>query len=84
MVKDRRWKLIRYYRSSASGAGTDRVQLFDMEADPWETRDVSGETANRNEMERLAQLLQTWLDRHDDILRHVPILGPTISGGDSV
>ncbi len=84
MVKDRRWKLIRYYRSPASGAGIDRIQLFDMEADPWETRDVSGETANRKELERLAQLLQTWMDRHDDILRHVPILGPTIPGGDSV
>ena len=84
MAKDRRWKLIRYYRSPASGSGTDRVQLFDMEADPWETRDVSGDPANRHEMERMARLLRDWMDRHDDILRHVPILGPTIPGGDSV
>jgi len=84
MVKDRRWKLIRYYRSPASGAGIDRIQLFDMETDPWETRDVSADPANRHEMDRLERLLRDWMDRHDDILRHVPILGPTIPGGDSV
>ncbi|OIV35428.1 hypothetical protein BIV57_21610 [Mangrovactinospora gilvigrisea] len=60
-VRDERWKLIRYRRTEArGGAGTDLVQLFDLAADPWETRDLSADPAHAAERDRLAAELARW------------------------
>ena len=40
-VSDGRWKLIRYYVSKETGKGTDCIQLFDLEQDPWETTNLA-------------------------------------------
>lgn len=45
MVTDGRWKLIRYSRSAARQAGEDRVQLYDLKRDPWETLDLADDPA---------------------------------------
>lgn len=57
---DGRWKLIRTYRSPADGRGSDRVQLFDLAADPWEIDDRAADPAARGELERLARALVDW------------------------
>lgn len=60
MVSDGRWKLIRYQRSPATGKGTDRRQLFDLESDRWETNDLSGSPAHQAQLQRLEQALAAW------------------------
>ena len=74
MVSDGRWKLIRYYRSPRAGVGTDRVQLFDLEADPWETRDLSADPAHRDRLRGLAAHLERWQAELGDPLAGVPVL----------
>ncbi|HET7769760.1 MAG TPA: sulfatase-like hydrolase/transferase [Chloroflexota bacterium] len=61
LVTDGRWKMIRYYRSEERvGAGTDRVQLFDLEVDPWELNDLSGAAVHAPHVERLSVALDAW------------------------
>jgi arylsulfatase A-like enzyme len=75
MVTDGRWKLIRYYRSAERpDAGTDGIQLFDLEDDPWETRDRSTDAACAEHVQRLAALLSAWQMEVEDPLGHVPVL----------
>lgn len=58
-LRDDRWKLIRYPK-------INRTQLFDLEADPHETRDLSGEPGQTGRMEamtaRLAEAQGRWGD----------------------
>jgi len=63
MVRDERWKLIRY-----TVKGDVRRQLFDLEADPWETRDLSGDAAHAATLARLAERLRVWQKETDDPL----------------
>ena len=65
-VSDGRWKLIRYYRSG--DAGTDRIQLFDVESDPWETRDLSEVPEQQERIRGLADKLAAWQAEVDDPL----------------
>jgi len=58
MVKDERWKLI-YYISPDSDRKV-RVQLFDLNKDPWETDDVSGDPVNRGKIIELHRELTEW------------------------
>ncbi|KHF37260.1 Choline-sulfatase [Paenibacillus sp. P1XP2] len=74
MAKDGKWKLIRYYRSPVTDTGTDRIQLFDLEADPWETNDVSGDPANAPHIRRLAEELQRWMEEYGDFMQERPVL----------
>jgi arylsulfatase A-like enzyme len=60
MVAEERWKLIRYYHSDASNAGSDRIQLFDLASDPWETNDLSGDPEQAEHVQRLAGKLAAW------------------------
>ncbi len=73
MVKDQRYKLIRNYRS-ATGGGVDRLQLFDLVEDPWETRDLIAEPSQAGVVTRLAGELAAWMAREDDILKGAPVL----------
>lgn len=74
MVSDGRWKLIRYYRAHERGVGEDRLQLFHLAEDPWETQDLAGQSAYRHELERLAQALADWMQAVGDPLAAVPVL----------
>jgi len=73
MATDGRWKLIRYYASPATNTGTNVVQLFDLENDPWETNDLSADPAHAGHITRLSAALEQWMKRHDDILQDVPV-----------
>ncbi len=62
MVRDARYKLIRYPQ-------VERVQLFDLESDPWEMKDLSDEEASRPIIARLDRALRAWQERlHDPLL----------------
>ncbi|NQX58131.1 sulfatase-like hydrolase/transferase [Paenibacillus qinlingensis] len=77
MVTDGRWKLIRYYRSPITNSGTERIQLFDLLNDPWETNDLSEEPSQVENIERLASELATWMKASGDILQDksvIPVL----------
>ncbi|WP_282940586.1 sulfatase-like hydrolase/transferase [Paenibacillus sp. RC67] len=58
MVKDERWKLIYYI--SPEDTTKVKIQLFDLEKDPWEMDDVSGLTDNTDKMKELHHELIQW------------------------
>lgn len=74
MVTDGTWKLIRYYVSAESGQGTDRLQLFNLHDDPWETTDLAGDTSYQPHKERLAKVLAEWMLWTDDFMKDQPVL----------
>jgi arylsulfatase A-like enzyme len=49
-VRDQRWKLIRYPQ-------VNRTQLFDLQADPHELKDLSGEIGQAQHVEKMLALL---------------------------
>jgi len=67
MVKDDRWKLIRYYKSPR-GVGENRLQLFDLENDPHELRDRAADPDLSNTINRLSAELAAWQHRAGDPL----------------
>ena len=58
-IRDARWKLIRFPK-------INRTQLFDLQADPRETRDLAGEPANASVVKRLMADLKTEQERYGD------------------
>ena len=52
-VRDDRWKLIRY-------PPIDRVQLFDLELDPHETRNLAAEPGHAERVDALTNLMREW------------------------
>jgi len=74
MVFDGSWKLIRYYRSSITNTGTVRIQLFNIDEDPWELHDVSGLASNEPHLKRLAEELRYWMQESGDIMKDIPVL----------
>lgn len=60
-MRDRRWKLIEYPEAK-------RTQLFDLEADPHETHDLSQADEHRATLERMRALLERERKRFDDPL----------------
>lgn len=58
-VRDDRWKLIRYPQ-------IDRTQLFDLQSDPDELRDLSGDPANSERIARMMGALRGWQKRLGD------------------
>lgn len=76
-IRDSRYKLIRYYKQPndfGQSPGTDKVQLFDLRRDPWETRDWYGKPEYASVAETLASALQEHMQQHDDALKDVRIL----------
>ncbi|MCQ6561439.1 sulfatase-like hydrolase/transferase [Paenibacillus mendelii] len=74
MAKDERWKLIRHYRSPVTNTGTDCIQLFDLDEDPWETNDVSNVPENEPHIRRLARELEDWMAESGDFMQGTPVL----------
>jgi arylsulfatase len=51
MYRDRRWKLVNYHGKEAHGHGL--CELYDLEADPWEHRDLSNDPGYAEVLNRL-------------------------------
>ncbi|MCQ6558427.1 sulfatase-like hydrolase/transferase [Paenibacillus mendelii] len=66
MVKDDRYKMIRYRRSADTGQGSDYVQLFDLANDPWELNNLASNPRYRPQMDMLEQELAAWMKRVRD------------------
>ena len=73
-VSDGCWKLIRYYVSKDTGKGTDFLQLFDLENDPWETNNLADVPEHAERIQSLATELKRWQNETDDFMKDVPIL----------
>ncbi|MBT3448517.1 MAG: sulfatase-like hydrolase/transferase [Bacteroidetes Order II. Incertae sedis bacterium] len=58
-VRDERWKLIRYPR-------LDREQLFDLQSDPLEMNDLSGDPAFSSQADRLRARMEVYHTEFDD------------------
>ena len=58
-VRDDRWKLIVYTQ-------INKIQLFDLRADPAETRDLAADKAHAAEIDRLTGLLKAWQQKLGD------------------
>ena len=73
-IRDGRWKLIRYYVSEETGAGTDCIQLFDLEQDPWETTNLADLPEHADRIRSLAADMQMWQIQTDDFMKDIPVL----------
>ncbi len=73
-VSDGRWKLIRYYVSKETGKGTDFLQLFDLENDPWETNNLVELPGHAERIKSLATELKRWQNETDDFMKDTPVL----------
>ena len=60
-ARDRRMKLIEY-----TADGGRNTQLFDLEKDPWETRNLVGEEKHSEDIRRLRVQLDRWHTEFDD------------------
>ena len=72
-VSDGRWKLIRYYVSEETGAGTNRIQLFDLANDPGETTDLSELPEHAERIQSLAAEMHQWQIETDDFLKDTSV-----------
>ncbi|MDE0317976.1 MAG: sulfatase-like hydrolase/transferase [Candidatus Poribacteria bacterium] len=73
-ISDGRWKLIRYYVSKETGKGTDYIQLFDLEQDPWETTNLADLPEHADRIRSLAADMEMWQTETDDFMKGTPIL----------
>ncbi|MXV85382.1 sulfatase-like hydrolase/transferase [Candidatus Poribacteria bacterium] len=73
-ITDGRWKLIRYYVSEETGAGTDCIQFFDLEQDPWETTNLAELPEHADLIRSLAADMQMWQIQTNDFMKDVPVL----------
>ena len=73
-ITDGRWKLIRYYVSEETGAGTNCIQFFDLKQDPWEMTNLADLPEHADLIRSLAADMQMWQIQTDDFMKDVPIL----------
>ena len=73
-VSDGKWKLIRYYVSEETGKGTNYLQLFDLENDPWENNNLAELPEHADRIKLLAVELNRWQTETDDFMKDVPVL----------
>lgn len=66
MIKDDRWKMIRYRRSADTGQGSDTLQLFDLVNDPWELSNLAFDPRYRPQIDKLMRDLAAWEARVGD------------------
>ena len=60
-ARDRKMKLIEY-----AVEGTHTTQLFDLEADPWETNNLAASESHQDDIDRLRAELDRWHAEFDD------------------
>ena len=73
-ISDGRWKLIRYYVSEETGKGTDCIQFFDLEQDPWETTNLADLPEHADRIRSLAADMKMWQTETDDFMKDTPVL----------
>ena len=69
MVRDSRYKLIRYYRDETRQVGSNRYCLFDLEQDPFELHDLIDDANQQDRIAKLKQQLAQWQLDHKDPYR---------------
>lgn len=65
MTRDSRFKLIWYPK-------VKRYQLFDLKADPWELRDLSGDATHSSKVSELKKVLARQMDEFSDVMAERP------------
>lgn len=73
-IRDGRWKLIRYYVSEETGAGTNCIQFFDLEQDPWETTNLADLPEHADRIRSLAADMKMWQIETNDFMKDTPVL----------
>ena len=73
-ISDGRWKLIRYYVSEETGTGTNCIQLFDLEQDPWETTNLADLPEHADRIRSLAADMEMWQKETNDFMEGTPVL----------
>ena len=73
-IKDKRWKLIRYYVSEETGKGTDCIQFFDLEQDPGETTNLADLPEHADRIRSLAADMEMWQIETNDFMKGTPVL----------
>ena len=73
-IRGSRWKLIRYYVSEETGAGTNCIQLFDLEQDPWETTNLADLPEHADRIRSLAADMEMWQKETNDFMKDKPVL----------
>lgn len=66
MICDGKWKLIRYYRADGDCAGTECLQLFDLENDPLELCNLAYLSEYAGCVAALIAKLEAWMLCHGD------------------
>jgi arylsulfatase A-like enzyme len=66
MVKKGKWKMIKYYHSEVSHSGCERVQIFNVEKDPWEINNLILDPQYAHLYEELSEEMKNWQIRVDD------------------
>ncbi|QQL44173.1 sulfatase-like hydrolase/transferase [Sulfuriroseicoccus oceanibius] len=69
MVRDARYKLVRYYRDEARGIGSDRYVFFDLKEDPNELRNLVDEGEHQERIAAFKRYLRDWQVRVADPYR---------------
>jgi len=67
MVRSRRYKLIRYPQAG-------EVQLFDLQNDPWETRDLAENPKYFDKLIEMDKLLRWWMQKTSDNMELEPLI----------
>ncbi len=62
MIRDDRWKLVRY-------PGIDKEQLFDLQGDPFEMKNLVDDASHKETADKLRGRLAKWLADHGDPLQ---------------
>ena len=73
-ISDGHWKLIRYYVSEETGEGTDCIQLFNLDQDPWEMTNLAELPEHADRIRSLAADMKMWQNETDDFMKDTPIL----------
>ena len=68
MVRSDRYKLIRFYRDETKQWGTNRILFFDLENDPLELNDLSGNPEYQELIQRYSESLANWQAERGDFL----------------
>lgn len=64
MIRNHRWKLIRYQVD-----GKQHTQLFNIAEDPWETRNLADEAQQQQRVSDMTALLQKTMEQLNDCCR---------------
>lgn len=70
MVRNSRYKLIRFYRDEKEKKGTNKYVLFDLKTDPNEMKDLINSPEYADIVKMLKKELRDWQKAHNDIVEY--------------